>query len=126
MSVFETGDDLADAHCLDWESSWLDGAAWIASADHMGRQIPDHYSSRAHNTQFPYRYAGANEYVGGKPCVASDGYGSTHQWHGPAIEIMRAGTEMAVLTDIRTVFERDRGQIIESDVTTNHRARLQN
>ena len=88
---------------LVWDFAWLDRMARVSHANHLGRHVFDDHRSGADHTQLSDGHSGSDEDIGRDPSISSNRNWWCEQGHGPLIEIVSAGTQMHVLTDIGTV-----------------------
>lgn len=97
----------------------------MADADFMGGQIFHDDRASADDREFADDHPGSDKYVRAEPDISAN-----HNWrgaegHSPLGEIMRPGAEVAILAEVSTILEADRGEVVEVDVRPDHAVRGQ-
>lgn len=92
----------------------------MAHADFVRGQIFHDDGASADNREFADNYSGSHKYFSAEPSISANHNGSGDERHSPAHEVMCAGAEMAILAEVRTIFEGDGGEVVEGHVRPDH------
>ena len=97
----------------------------MADADFMGGQIFHNDRASADDREFADDHPGSDKYVRAEPDISANHKRRGAEGHSPLGEIMRPGAEVAILAEVSTIFEADRGEVVEVDVWPDHAVRGQ-
>ena len=97
----------------------------MADADFMGGQIFHDDRASADDREFADDHPGSDKYVRSEPDISANHNRRGAEGHSPLGEIMRPGAEVAILAEVSTIFEADRGEVVEVDVWPDHAVRGQ-